>query len=305
MPSGDKGMNHSQNDRRSVLMMVSSLLIFGTIGLFRRWIPVSSAFLALSRGTLGGLFLGAFMKLKRRRFPERLPLRTGLGLALTGAVMGFNWILLFEAYNYTSVGVATLCYYMEPTIVVLLSPVLFHEKLTGKKALCAAVAIFGMVLVSGVFGAGNTQSVSAENLRGVLLGLSAAVLYASVVIMNKRIRGVDAYQKSMIQLFSAGLVMIPYLFLTNGFSGEGFSIRTVILLLIVGIVHTGIAYLLYFGSMDGIKAQSIAILSYIDPVSALLFSAVFLREPLSLSGLIGASLIIGSAVFCEMGNSAS
>ena len=212
------------------------------------------------------------------------------------ALIGINWILLFEAFNHTTVAVATLCYYMAPTIVMLLSPLIFREKLTGKKAACAAVAIVGMVFVSGVTEGGGSQEGS---LRGVLEGLGAAVFYASVVIMNNRIRGIDAYRKTAVQLLSAGAVMIPYLLLTDGFSVSGLTPDAVILLLIVGIVHTGFAYVLYFGSMDGLRVQTIAILSYIDHVSALLFSAFLLRERLTVMNLIGAVLIIGSAVISE------
>ena len=118
--------------------------------------------------------------------------------------------------------------------------------------------------------------------------------------MNKMIRGIDAYQKTVIQLLSAGIVMIPYLVLTGGFSNDGFKASSVILLLIAGIVHTGIAYVRYFGSMDGLRTQSVAIFSYVDPVSALFFSAIFLSEPLSLSGIIGAIMIIGSAIISEV-----
>ena len=290
-------MTNGKNDRRSVWMIVSSMLIFGTIGVFRRYLPLSSAFLAFSRGILGGLVLLVFMKIRRGKTEKKLPARTAGWLMLTGALIGINWMLLFEAYNYTTVAVATLCYYMQPTIVVLLSPLIFREKLTVRKAVCAAAAITGMVFVSGVAGSGGIQAV---NVRGILLGLGAAVFYASVVIMNKRISGIDAYQKTTIQLLSAGIVMLPYLLLTGGSAGQDFSTRTVLLLLIVGIIHTGIAYVLYFGSMDGLKVQSIALFSYIDPVSALLFSALFLREPLSAGGIIGAVLIIGSAIVSEM-----
>ncbi len=289
-------MKSRENDRRSTWMFISSMLIFGTIGIFRRYIPLPSAFLAFSRGILGGLFLMAFLKLKRRKPEERLPVRTALWLAVSGAVMGVNWILLFEAYNYTTVAVATLCYYMQPTIVVLLSPVLFKERLTLRKGACAAVAVIGMVLVSGVIGGGP----QAGDPRGVLFGLGAAVCYAAVVIMNKKITGVEAFQKTKVQLMSAGIVMIPYLLLTGGFSVDGVSALTVILLLAVGIVHTGVAYVLYFGSLEGLKAQSAAIFSYIDPVAALFFSALFLREPLSLPGIAGAVMIIGSAVVSEI-----
>lgn len=289
-------MKSRENDRRSMWMFISSMLIFGTIGIFRRYIPLPSAFLAFSRGILGGMFLLAFLRLKRRKPEKKLPVRTALWLAVSGAVMGVNWILLFEAYNYTTVAVATLCYYMQPTIVVLLSPILFRERLTLRKGACAAVAVAGMVLVSGVIGGGP----QAGDPRGILFGLGAAACYAAVVIMNKKITGVEAFQKTKIQLLSAGIVMIPYLLLTGGFNVGGVSVLTVILLLTVGIVHTGIAYVLYFRSLDGLRAQSAAILSYIDPVAALFFSALFLREPLGLAGIAGAVMIIGSAVVSEI-----
>ena len=288
-------MENKANDRKSIWMIVSSMLIFGTIGIFRRYIPVSSAFLAFFRGILGGICIFAFTRLKKQEGKEKLPRRALLGLIVSGALIGINWMLLFEAYNHTTVAVATLCYYMQPTIVMLLSPLIFREKLTLKKSICAAVAIIGMVLVSGVLGESSGGSI-----RGVLLGLGAAVFYSSVVIMNNKIRGIDAYRKTTVQLLSAGMVMIPYLLLTNGFSGEGFSLSAVLLLLVVGIVHTGIAYVLYFGSMDGLRVQTVAILSYIDPVSALLFSALLLREQLSGLSILGAVMIIGSAVVSEI-----
>ncbi len=296
MDRGDH-VKRDGNDRKSVVMIITSMLIFGTIGIFRRYIPVSSAFLAFSRGMLGSLFLLAFTRLSHKTAREKLPIRTALWLAVTGAVMGINWILLFEAYNHTTVAVATLCYYMQPTIVMLLSPFLFKEKLTLKKGICAFAAITGMILVSGVTGG---KGLTAGSISGILFGLGAAIFYSAVVIMNKRISGIDSYQKTTIQLFSAGIVMIPYMLLTGGSGSERFDLPTVILLLIVGIVHTGIAYVLYFGSMDGLKVQSVAILSYIDPVSALLFSALLLKEPLSAIGMIGAFMIIGSAFISEM-----
>ena len=274
--------------------MIISMLIWGTIGVFRRNIDVSSGFLACSRGLLGTLFLILFVKLRGGTLWHPISRGNLVRLVVSGIVIGINWILLFEAFNYTSVPVATLCYYMQPTIVILLSPLLFREQLTVKKVLCAAAAVFGMVLVTGVFcGAENV------NRRGVFLGLGAAVFYSTVVILNKMIRGVDAYQKTVVQLFFAGAVMIPYLLVTRDSSLTQLSGRTVLFLLIVGLIHTGLAYVLYFGSMDGLKAQTAAVLSYIDPVSALFFSAVFLREPLSLQGIIGAVLILGSALISE------
>ena len=292
-------MNQQTNNRRSVLMLIASMLIFGTIGVFRRYLPVSSGFLAFSRGILGGLCILAFLRLKKRKAEEKLPRRALPGLIVSGMLIGVNWMLLFEAYNYTTVAVATLCYYMQPTIVMLLSPLIFRERLTMKKSACAAAAMIGMVLVSGVIGDSGAQGGS---LRGVLLGLGAAVFYSAVVIMNNRITGIDACRKTIVQLLSAGLVMVPYLLLTGSVSTEGFTPAATVLLLVVGIVHTGIAYVLYFGSMDGLRVQTVAILSYIDPVAALLFSAFLLREPLGIPGICGAVMIIGSAIISETGS---
>ena len=290
-------MNKKQNDPKSLLMLVTSMLIFGSIGIFRRYIPLPSAFLAFARGILGGLFILVYRKLSKRESGKKLPGKYYRLLVFTGAVIGLNWILLFEAYSYTTVPIATLCYYMAPTIVILLSPVVFSEPLTVKKMLCAAIAVLGMVLVSGVIDGSMPQDGS---VKGILFGLGAAVLYAAVVILNKKCSGIDPYQKTTIQLLSAGTVMVPYLLLSGGLETLEFSLRTVVLLLIVGIVHTGIAYLLYFGSIDGLRAQTVAIISYVDPVSALLFSALFLSEPLNAMGIFGAVLIIGSAIISEL-----
>ena len=287
-------MSDRKNDPKSLAMLLSSMLIFGSIGVFRRYIPLPSAFLAFSRGMIGGLMILSFMLATKRGGKTGLTARQMALLACAGAAIGVNWILLFEAYNHTTVAVATLCYYMQPTIVTLLSPLVFHERLTAKKAACAAVAVIGMALVSGVLG--GAQSGGA---KGVLLGLGAAAFYSAVVILNKKIGGVNACRKTAVEMLSAGLVMLPYLLLTGGFGLGSVSAGALIMLLVVGVVHTGLAYLLYFGSMDGLRVQSIAILSYADPVSALLFSALFLREPLSAPGLLGAALIIGSAVYSE------
>ena len=290
-------MDRKTNDRKSIWMLVSSMLVFGTIGVFRKYIPVSSAFLAFSRGILGGLCILLFIRLKGRKVQEKLPPRILAGLIVSGILMGINWILLFEAYNHTTVAIATLCYYMEPTIVMLLSPLIFRERLTPRKSICAAVAIAGMVLISGVIG---DRGVQGSNIRGVLLGLGAACFYSTVVIMNKKMTGIDAYRKTTVQLLSAGAVMVPYLLLTGGFTTDGFTPAAVILLLIVGIVHTGISYVMYFSSLNRLRIQTVAILSYIDPVSALLFSAFLLREPLSPLNILGAVMIIGSAMVSEI-----
>ena len=185
---------------------------------------------------------------------------------------------------------------MQPTIVILLSPLFFKEHLTAKKLVCAILAVLGMFLVSGAAGQGLPQG---NALLGILYGLGAAALYAAVVIMNKCIRNVDPYLKTILQLASASVCITPYLAVTGQFSHVELDRFSVLMLLIVGLVHTGIAYTLYFGSTDGLKAQTIALFSYIDPVSALFFSMLFLHEPMGAAGMAGAFLILGAAFAAE------
>ena len=286
------------NRLKSYMMLITSMLIFGTIGIFRRYIPLSSAMLAFSRGILGSVCLILFITMKKHKLPK-IEKKTLFLLIITGALIGLNWILLFEAYNYTTVATATMCYYMQPTIVILLSPLVLREKLAMKKLLCAATAIVGMIFISGIL---EGSGVGTKDTMGILCGLGAAALYATVVILNKKNQIEDAYQKTIIQLSSAAAVLIPYLFITENLSEIKLDVLAILMVLVVGIVHTGIAYALYFGSMKNLKSQSIAVLSYIDPVFALLLSAVVLSEKLTVFGVIGAVLIIGSAMISELGN---
>ena len=286
----------STNSKKSLWMLTLSMAIFGSIGIFRRFIPLSSSGLAFFRGILGALFLLAVAKIQKKRVIHRIGMKNTLRLVITGAAMGVNWLLLFEAYNYTTVATATLCYYMQPTIVILLSPMIFKEAITAKKWVCVVLSVIGMVFVSGFMESGIPPLSEA---KGILFGLGAAVLYAVVVIMNKKLPGLDAYEKTVIQLLSAAAVLVPYLLI----SGQSFQVEwtptVIVMLLIVGFVHTGVAYALYFGCMDGVKAQTVAIFSYLDPIVALLLSAVILNERMTVFGIAGAVLIIGAAMISE------
>jgi Predicted permeases len=289
-------MENKPTEKQAYGMYITSLLIVGTIGVFRRAIPFSSGLLAFVRGLLGALSLVAFVKLRGSRVWHGTDRRKLLLLICTGVLLSFNWMLLFEAYTYTTVATATLCYYFQPTLVLLLSPLLFKEKLTAKKLICAALAVLGMVFVSGVT---NQGGMAAGHLKGITCGLGAACFYAAVVILNKKISGVDAYEKTIVELIAAAFAMLPYLLLTEDLRAVRLDARLVVLLLIVGVVYTGLVYALYFGSMEALKAQSIAILSYLDPVVALLASASLLHERLSTNGVFGAVLILGAALLCE------
>jgi len=270
-----------------------SMVIFGTIPLVKKFIPCPSSVLALVRAVIGALFLLALMFLRREK-PDFKAIRKNIvPLIICGVMLGFNWICLFEAYN-TSVAVATVCYYMAPVIVILLSPLLFREKLGLKKGACAAISVLGMALTSGLF----QNNVS--GVQGILLGLAAAGMYASIVIMNKFIHDISAFDKTIVQLGIAAVSLLPYVLLTEDITALQLDASAIFMLLVAGVVHTGVAYALYFGSIKDIPAQTAALLSYIDPALAVLISAVILKEPATAVTFIGAALVIGAAMVSEI-----
>ena len=281
-------------ETKSLISLISSMVIFGTIGIFRKYIPFSSSVVAFFRGAIGAIFLSAVILLRREKINLAAIKKNLALLCFSGAFIGINWILLFEAYRYTSVSTATLCYYTAPIFVVIASPFVLKEKMTLKKTLCAIVAIVGMIIISGIFSDGGAA------VRGVLFGVSAAVFYALVVLLNKFIKSVSDYEKTLIQLAGAAIVVLPYILLTERIGDIQLKGSYALMLLFVGILHTGIAYTLYFGSIGHISAQTAAIFSYIDPVVALILSALLLREEFGLTQLIGSILILGAAIICEL-----
>ena len=285
------------NNNRSgaMISLIGAMFIFGTVGIFRTNISLSSSIIAFVRGTIGMLFLMIVMLFKRQAPNWQTIKKNLLLLCISGAFIGVNWILLFESYRYTSVSTATLCYYMAPIFVIILSPFLLKEKSTPLKWICAGVALIGMTVISGIF----TDSIG--DPRGILFGIGAAVLYAAVIILNKFIRDISNYEKTLIQLGMAALAILPYVLLTENVSDiVSVDLTSLILLLVVGIVHTGISYTLYFGSIEKLEAHTTAILGYIDPVVALILSALLLNESFTFAKAIGSILILGSAFLSEM-----
>lgn len=275
-------------------MLVLSMTIFGTIGLFVRNIPLPSGEIALYRAVMAAVLIGLFLLITKQKIPFADIKKELLLLVISGMAMGINWVLLFEAYRYTTVSVATLSYYFAPVIVTVVCPILFREKLTKRQILCFVMSTLGLVLITGIGGSGN------NDLLGILLGLSAAVFYASVVLINKFIKNVEGIHRTYLQFLAAVLVLVPYVALTGGFHLTGLNLSGWGNLLIVGVLHTGITYCLYFSSLRDIPGQKAAILSYIDPLVAVLVSVVWLHEPMTLWQILGGSLILGFTLLNEL-----
>jgi RarD protein len=277
--------------------LILSMIIYGTIGLFARAIPLPTSLVANFRGAVGAIFLLLVLYLQKEKLDFKA-IRANLKVLIpVGAVMGFNWMLLFEAYRYTTVAVATVLYYLAPVVVVLVSPVILKEKLTLRRSIFVLIALVGMVFTSGIIQSGSGGS---WNARGVVLALGAAVMYACIVLLTKFTRDIRSYDITIVELAISAVVLLPYNLLTVDFSAISIDGTGILMLAILCIVHTGIAYWLYFGSLPHLPAQTSALLSYIDPVVAILLSALLLHEPMDALCAIGAVLVLGSTVLSEM-----
>jgi drug/metabolite transporter (DMT)-like permease len=277
------------------LMMGSAMFIFGTLGLFVRAVPLPSSHIALIRGAVGCLCLcaaaatlGGGLSWKRVRPNLKY-------LIACGAGMGINWILFFESFRYTTVSTAIICYYLAPVIILALAPAVLHEKLSLRTVACVLASLAGLVCVAG--GSGGTGS---NDTLGIIYGVSAAATYAFIVLTNKFLKGVTPYETTSVQLGVAAAVLAPYVLSGGGLSFAGLSATALVCLALVCLVHTGLAYLMYFWSLVRLPSQTVAALSYIDPLSAIVLSALFLGEKMTPLQMLGGALILGATFVNEM-----
>lgn len=275
------------------LRIIIAMIIVGTIGIFVEYINLPSLVIATARAFGGAAFMLFVMLLMRKKIHMNQIKENAVFLIISGISMGGNWIFLFEAYKYVSIAIAILCDYMAPIFVIMLSPILLKEKVTWKKLLCILGAIYGMFLISGIVG--NVEA----DIRGVALGLLSAVMYSSMVICNKKIKGMDGLEKTFCQMVVAAFVIIIYTLLTVDIQNLHFTEQSIILLVVVGVVHTGIAYLLFIPVISQLPAITTSVLSYIEPVVAILTSAMILGQMLSIQQVVGTILILGCTLLCE------
>lgn len=277
------------------LMLITSMAIFGTLGPFVRNISVSSGELALYRAVLAAALIACFLLVTKQHIPfakirKEVPL-----LLASGMAMGINWILLFEAYKYTTVSVATLSYYFAPVIVTMVCPVLFKEKLTGKQILCFVMSTLGLVMITGIGDMGG-----GGDILGILFGLGAAVFYATVVLVNKFIKNVEGIHRTFLQFLAAIVILIPYVVLTSGVTVGSLNAVGWVNLMVVGLIHTGVTYCMYFSALKDLPGQKAAILSYIDPLVAVVISVAVLGESMTLWQGLGGLLILGFTLWNEI-----
>ncbi|PRS06091.1 EamA family transporter [Bacillus atrophaeus] len=280
---------------KSKIQFILSMIIFGTMGLVVRYIDLSSSETALLSSSIGCLFLIFVFIIMKKTIPWKLVKANAYILFLSGIALGGNWIFLYQSYDHTTLTNATLGYYFAPVFVMILSPFVLKEQLSVKKMVCIGVAIIGMLLIVG----NGISASGTDDLLGIFFGLVAAAFYAALMLLNKFIHHMGRLEITIIQLGLTALLLLPYVFFTEGFGIFGVSRASVPFIIILGIVNTGIGFWLFFSGMQKLKGQSIAMLSYVDPFVAILISAIILQEQMTIVQMLGGALLLGSTFVSE------
>ncbi len=276
---------------------IASMILFGSIGAIVRLLDLPASQIALFRGLFGSICLVPFLLRGDRGNLAGKVRKNGPVLLLSGLALAGNWVLLFEAFRRTSIAIAALCYYTAPVLVAAASPFLLGEKPSARNVLAIAVIFLGLVLVSGgqLSGSGVPHHVS-----GILFGLGAAICYACLIMLNKFVVGMDGLETTLPQLVLATLILAIYVAaagIYQPFPPLGWRAA---LLLVFGIIHTGLGFLMFFLGVKGLKAQRIALLSYLDPMVSIAISLLAFGETLAWSQTLGALCIGGSILFATL-----
>lgn len=277
------------------LQYLAAVCIFGTTGLILRWTILPAEIMVVGRGIIGACIILGYL-LAAGKKPSLEAIRANWKWLFFGGIsLGLNWVFLFSAYRYTSVAVASLCNYTAPIIVVILSPLLFRERLTLKQVVCILTSAAGIIMISGFFPMNSRM-----DFRGILLGMGAAAGFVGIIVGNKNLKGISSFDRVIVQLFLSSCTALPYALFQNWGKNIPWDVTSLLWMVVLAVVHTAIAYFFYYNSMGELPVQTIALWGYVEPVVSVLCSTLVLKEKLGIVGGVGAVLVIGAAVFSEL-----
>lgn len=277
---------------KAKIKIIAAMLTWGSMGVVVRLINLPAGEIAFVRAVIGLLFLLAVSLFLKKPFVKEEFKTNKWILIASGIALGANWIFIFEAYKHTTIAIATLSYYIAPIFITIMSAFILKERLTVLKVILMLTALIGLAFVSGIFGPSHMDL---GNGLGIMFGIAAAIAYASFTIMNKHIKGLSSMNTTIAQFGISAIILFPYILISEGSFELNLAWNIVFLLIILGIFHTGLAFWLFFSAIRDLKAQIIAVFSYLDPVTAVLLSALLLNEKLGLYQIVGACIILGSA----------
>ncbi len=278
---------------KAFIKYISALLLFGLNGIVASHIPMNSYEIVFLRTLIGCILLIALFLIGKGKFHIKEYKKDTLFIVLSGVAMGTSWMFLYEAYQQIGVSLSSLLYYCGPVIVMILSPLIFREKLTAPKLFGFATVLVGIFLVNG----NATQSSS--NPWGLFCGAMSAVMYFFMVTLNKQSKNISGMENSVIQLVVSFLTVAVFMGIKQGFvldvpvSAWGW-------ILVLGIVNTGIGCYLYFSPLAKLPVQTVAVCGYLEPLSAVVFAALLLGEKMTVIQIVGAVCIIGGAMIGEL-----
>lgn len=278
--------------KHSFLKYLLALFIFGSNGIVASHINLSSYEIVLLRTLIGSLLLIILFFLNKGKLTFFKHKKQLIFLFISGIAMGTSWMLLYESYQLIGVSIASLLYYCGPVFVMVLAPILFGEKLTIIKLISFLAVLCGIFLVNG------SSFENSGNNWGMFCGLMSAVMYAFMVIFNKKAKDITGLENAMLQLFISFLTVAVFVGIKQGYTIQIAS-SDVLPILILGLINTGLGCYFYFSSIGSLPVQTVAICGYLEPLSAVLFSVVLLGEKMLPVQITGAILILGGAAFGE------
>jgi len=280
------------------LKLIFALVLFSTLGVFVKKIDLTSGKIAFVRGSVGFLFLILLTIITNKKIIIKQILDNKAKIISSGFLLGLNWICLFQSYKYTTLSIATISCYCAPIFMIIFSIIFLKEKPDIKKIVCVFVSIIGMLLI--FYNSNNpSDNISYNHTLGIFFGILTAICYSSVIIINKSLKDISSSEQTLGQFFSAIILLLGYILIFEDFNFKELSTISSINLIIIGVVHTGFAFFIYFSAIKNIKGQSIAILSYITPIFAVLISIFYLREPMNIFQMFGGILILISTFIGE------
>lgn len=272
--------------------MIFTLVLFGTIGTVSRYIDIPTSVLCAIRAFIGAAVLVLYINAVLGRRTDTKAVHRNLRLLVFAGVMnGINWLLIFEGFRRTTVAIASICYYMQPVFLMLCAPLLFGEKKSVRKACCIAAGFFGMVIIADPF----SDAVDTETYKGIACSLLAAAAYTANVAAAKKFRDISSLDATVAELVIAGTVLLPYIWMTEATDSIVWNTRSIVLTIVMGVLHTGIAYAVYYSSLRRLRADTVAVLGYIDPLTSVALSVLVLGEPLTASTAAGGIMILGAS----------
>lgn len=296
-------MNRQINENVEKIKLVFIYITFGTIGLVTHFIPLSSPAIVFYRAIFGALFIIISTYAVGDSINLKSILDNFVVLIFTGLFMGLNWVLQFEAFRVSSVAIGTVCYNTMPIFLIIIASIVFQEKMSYKTIICIIIATIGVVLVSNVMNTGIKSSAVIGSVYGIL----GAIFYALILTFNRYLSDISTRDKVVFQfVFSAIIMAIYIIFISKSSFIFDSTVKTsemftgIICILLLGIFHTGFCYIHYFNAVAVLKAETVGLLTYIDPVVALFLSYFVLKENMSFLQIIGAIMILGSTLVNEL-----